>query len=161
MINLLKVKGFNPQKPEEVLYYPQWTRVATTNQRTLGQRIARGGTFSVGEATGLMIDFPQYIFDELLAGNAVSIEGLGTFKLKVSGRSNPDKAKVTSAGCKINVTFSPDSALEARLNSEAEFRFVTKPTDDGEQDAEGETPAPTPDGGSDGGSDDNENSMEP
>ena len=83
------------------------------------------------------------------------------FKLKFFGRSNPDKAKVTSTGCKINITFSPESVLEARLDSDAEFRFVTNPTDDGEQDAEGETPAPTPDGGGDSGSDDSDNSMEP
>ena len=34
MINLIKKKGANPQT-KEAIYYPQWTRVATTTKTTL------------------------------------------------------------------------------------------------------------------------------
>jgi predicted histone-like DNA-binding protein len=163
MISLIKKKGVNPQTREEI-YFPQWTRVSTVNETQLAKRMARGSTFSVGEINGVFADFPQSIIDELLNGNAVSIDGLGTFKLKVQGKSQKDKKLVTSAGAKITVLFDPAAELTSRLNDEKEFRFVEVPTPEGQQDADegGDTPAPsgddtptpTPDpsgGGDDGG----------
>ena len=135
MISLIKKKGANPQT-KEVIYFPQWTRIATTTKTKLAKIMARGSTFSVGEVEGTMTDFAQHICDELLAGNAVDIAGLGTFKLRVSGKSKEKIEDVTSQGATISVLFSPDEELTQRLNTEKEFQFVTKPTADGEQDAE-------------------------
>ena len=116
--------------------------------------MARGSTFSVGEVNGVFADFPQSIIDELLNGNAVSIDGLGTFKLKVQGKSQPEKKLVTSAGAKISVVFEPAAELTSRLNDEREFRFVETPTAEGQQDADGSDDSGSGDGGSDdGGSD--------
>ena len=137
MISLIKKKGVNPQT-KEVIYFPQWTRIATVNETSLAKRMARGSTFSVGEINGVFNDFPQSIIDELLNGNAVSIAGLGTFKLKVSGKSQTEKKDVTSAGAKIIVVFEPAAELTSRLNDEREFRFVEVPTEEGKQDAEGD-----------------------
>ena len=151
MISLIKKKGINPQD-KSTLYFPQWTRVSTVNETQLAKRMARGSTFSVGEINGVFADFPQSIIDELLNGNAVSIDGLGTFKLKVSGKSQKEKKDVTSAGAKISVVFEPAAELTSRLNDEREYRFVEVPTAEGEQDAEGDdTPTPTPDPGDQGG----------
>ena len=137
MIYLIKKKGINPNTKEE-LYYPRWTRQSTTHETALAKRMARGSTFSVGEINGVFNDFPQSIIDELLNGNAVSIAGLGTFKLKVSGKSQKEKKDVTSAGAKITVLFEPAAELTSRLNDEREFRFVEVPTEEGKQDAEGD-----------------------
>lgn len=133
MISLIKKKGINPltQTP---LYFPQWTRIATTTKTALAKIMARGSTFSVGEVEGTMTDFSQHICDELLSGNAVQIAGLGTFKLKVSGKTHANLADVTSQGCTIAVIFDPDTELTQRLNNEHQFQFVTKPTAEGEQD---------------------------
>lgn len=142
MISLIKRKSTNPLTKEE-LYYPRWTRVSTVTETQLSKRMARGSTFSVGEINGVFSDFPQSIIDELLNGNAVSIDGLGTFKLKVQGKSQKEKKLVTSAGCKISVVFDPAAELMSRLNDEKEFRFVEQPTPEGQQDAEegGDTPS--------------------
>ena len=140
------MKGINPQT-KEVIYFPRWTRVSTVHETQLAKRMARGSTFSVGEINGVFADFPQSIIDELLNGNAVSIDGLGTFKLKVSGKSQKEKKDVTSAGAKISVVFEPAAELTSRLNDEKEFRFVEVPTAEGEQDADDE------EGPSDGGGD--------
>ena len=150
MISLIKKKGVNPQT-KEVIYFPQWTRVSTIRETQLAKRMARGSTFSVGEVNGVFADFPQSIIDELLNGNAVNIDGLGTFKLKVSGKSQKDIKAVTTAGCKISVVFEPAAELNSRLNDEKEFRFVDAPTAEGQQDAEGEE---TPDSGTDDGTTD-------
>lgn len=147
MISLIRKKGTNPQD-KSTIYFPQWTRVSTVNETQLAKRMARGSTFSVGEVNGVFADFPQSIIDELLNGNAVHIDGLGTFKLKVSGKSQKEKKDVTSVGAKISVVFEPDVELNSRLNNEREFRFVEVPTAEGQQDAdEGGSPSPeTPEG---------------
>ena len=134
MISLIKMKGTNLQT-KEIIYYPKWTRVSTVTETQLAKRMARGSTFSVGEINGVFADFPQSIIDELLNGNAVKIDGLGTFKLKVQGKSQKEKKLVTSAGAKISVVFEPAAELTSRLNDEKEFRFVDVPTAEGQQDA--------------------------
>ena len=169
MISLIKMKGMNLQT-KEVIYYPKWTRISTVNETQLSKRMSRGSTFSVGEINGVFSDFPQSIIDELLNGNAVSIDGLGTFKLRVQGKSQTDKKLVTSAGAKITVLFEPAAELTSRLNDEREFRFVEVPTAEGQQDADSgdsdnnggttpnpddpnpnPTPNPNPSGGDDTG----------
>ena len=147
MINVIKKKGINPVT-KEVLHWIQWTRVSTVGETALAKRMARGGTYSVGEASGVMLDFPQFIIDELLNGNAVSVAGLGTFKLKVSAKADADPEKVTTRGAKASVLFEPDDELAARIEKEAEFRVVTTPTSEGQKDADNAT-TPTTDG--DGG----------
>ena len=144
MISLIKRKGIHPQT-RTTIYFPKWTRVATVDEKQLAKRMARGSTYSVGEVSGMMQDFPEHIIDELLDGNAVRIDGLGTFKLRVSGKSKVDIKDVTSAGCTVAVVFDPDDELTARLNTEREFRFVAKPTEEGEQDVNTDTPAPSGD----------------
>ncbi len=155
MISLIKMKGVNPQT-KEVIYFPRWTRVSTVSETQLAKRMARGSTFSVGEINGVFADFPQSIIDELLNGNAVKIDGLGTFKLKVQGKSQKDIKAVTSAGATISVVFEPAAELNSRLNDEKEFRFVEVPTAEGQQDADdegGDTPTPTPTPDPSGGGD--------
>lgn len=144
MINVIKKKGINPVT-KEVLHWIQWTRVSTIGETALAKRMARGGTYSVGEASGVMLDFPQYIIDELLNGNAVSVAGLGTFKLKVSAKADADPEKVSTRGAKASVVFEPDAELAARIETEAEFKVVTTPTSEGQKDADNAT-TPTTDG---------------
>ena len=140
MISLIKRKGINPQT-KQAIYFPQWTRVATINKTHLAKVMARTSTFSVGEIEGTMTDFAQQILDQLLAGNAVQVGGLGVFKLRVSGKSKAKAEDVTSSGCQIAVMFDPDAELVSRLNDERQFQFVAKPTADGEQDVNTDTPA--------------------
>lgn len=164
MINVIKKKGANPIT-KQVLHFIQWTRVSTVVETALAKKMARGGTYSVGEASGVMLDFPQFIIDELLNGNAVKVSGLGTFKIKVSGKADPDPEKVTTRGAVASVVFEADPELQSRLQNEAVFKIVTTPTPEGQKDAdnavtpsEGEgTGTQTPAGNDDGseGGDDN------
>ena len=145
MISVIKKKGINPVT-KTVLHWIQWTRVSTVLETALAKRMARGGTYSVGEASGVMLDFPEYIVDELLNGNAVKVAGLGTFKLKVSGKADPDPEKVTTHGAKAFVVFEVDPALASRISNEAEFKVVTTPTPEGQKDADNaNSPATTGD----------------
>ena len=140
MINVIKKKGANPIT-KQVLHFIQWTRVSTVLETALAKKMARGGTYSVGEASGVMLDFPQFIIDELLNGNAVRVAGLGEFKLKVSAKADPDPEKVSTRGAQVSVLFEADPELQSRLQNEAEFKIVTTPTPEGQKDADSaETP---------------------
>ena len=151
VINLIKKKGINPQT-KQVIYFPQWTRRSTDTAMELAEQMD-GSTFSQGEITGMLVDFPKRILRSLMNGNAAKIPGLGTFKLKVQGKAKDKIEDVSSAGCVAQVVFDVDPVLAAQL-SDCKFQFVAKPTAEGEQDAtddtpssdSGNTPAPQPGG---------------
>lgn len=132
-ISLIKQKGVNPIT-KAVLWFLRWTRVQTVTKKQLAKIMSRGSTFSVGECEGLITDIAEFVTDQLLQGNAVRLDGLGTLKLKVSGKAREKKEDVTSAGAVIRVVFEPDADMEQRLNTEKTFQFVEKATADGEQD---------------------------
>lgn len=134
VINLIKKKGINPQT-KQVIYFPQWTRRSTDTAMEIAEQMD-GSTFSQGEIAGVLMDFPKRILRSLMNGNAAKIPGLGTFKLKVTGKTRTAIEDVTTAGCSAQVVFDVDPSLAAQL-ADAKFAFVAKPTPDGEQDVDG------------------------
>ena len=141
VINLIKKKGINPQT-KQVIYFPQWTRRSTDTAMELAEQMD-GSTFSQGEITGMLVDFPKRILRSLMNGNAAKIPGLGTFKLKVQGKAKDKIEDVSAAGCVAQVVFDVDPVLAAPL-SDCTFQFVAKPTAEGEQDATDDTPSTDP-----------------
>lgn len=122
MIQLFKRKGRNPNT-NEIVYYPQIVNNHPVDAVDIAKKMARSSTYSAGETTGVLQDFFEYVYDELLVGNPVCIPGLGTFKPKASGESSPDAHDVTIRNIKLSVIYEPDPSLESRLNTEAEFEF--------------------------------------
>ena len=132
VINLIKKKGINPQT-KKTLFFPQWTRRSTDTAIELAEEMV-GSTYSPGEITGMLVDFPKRLVRSLMNGNAAKLPGLGTFKLKVTGKAQEKLEDVTAQGCTVQVVFDVDPSLAAQLK-DAKFQFVAKPTADGEQDA--------------------------
>ena len=132
VINLIKKKGVNPQT-KATIYFPQWTRRSTDTAMELAEEMV-GSTYSPGEITGMLVDFPKRVIRSLMNGNAAKLPGLGTFKLKVQGKAKENIDEVTSAGCTVQVVFDVDPVLASQLK-DAKFQFVAKPTAEGEQDA--------------------------
>ena len=157
VVNLIKKKGINPQT-KTALYFPQWTRRSTDTAMELAEEMV-GSTYSPGEITGMLVDFPKRIVRSLLNGNAAKLPGLGTFKLKVTGKAQEKLEDVTAQGCTVQVVFDVDPVLASQLKG-AKFQFVEKPTAEGEQDADDTTSSgeQTGNGGTTGGgNDDGEN----
>ena len=148
VINLIKKKGVNPQT-KKTLFFPQWTRRSTDTAMELAEQMD-GSSFSQGEVTGVLIDFPKRILRSLMNGNAAKIPGLGTFKLKVTGKAQEKLEDVTAQGCTAQVVFEVDAQLAAQLK-DAKFQFVSKPTAEGEQDAEDTPTTEQPASGGDTG----------
>ena len=148
VINLIKKKGVNPQT-KKTLFFPQWTRRSTDTAIELAEEMV-GSTYSPGEITGMLVDFPRRLVRSLMNGNAAKIPGLGTFKLKVTGKAQEKLEDVTAQGCTAQVVFEVDNALAAQLK-DAKFQFVSKPTAEGEQDAEDTPTTEQPASGGDTG----------
>lgn len=161
MIDLLKVKGYNPFDKTE-LYYLQFTRRTTHTTTQMAERMSRGSSsYTKGEVAGVTLDLPTAMLESLLDGAAICIDGLGTFKPRVYSQSDTDPAKVTRASLRsIDIQFSPDPKLVAELAARAEYRIVQRATAEGEQDAtteggdqqppaDGQTPTPPPAQGGD------------
>ena len=125
MIGLIKYKGFN-REAQRVHYFPRWTSKGTVTKKALAKVMARSSTFSVGEVEGIMTDFAQYITDALLDGQTVEIDGLGKFRLSVSGKAQAEAKDVTAEGVEVGVVFTPDKEMRERLRTESEFQFVSK-----------------------------------
>ena len=125
MIGLIKYKGFN-REAQRVHYFPRWTSKGTLTKKSLAKLMARSSTFSVGEVEGIMTDFAQYITDALLDGQTVEIDGLGKFRLSVSGKAQAEAKDVTAEGVEVGVVFTPDKEMRERLRTESEFQFVSK-----------------------------------
>lgn len=149
VINLIKKKGVNPQT-KTAIYFPQWTRRSTDTAMELAEEMV-GSTYSPGEITGVLVDFPKRVIRSLMNGNAAKLPGLGTFKLKVQGKAQAKAEDVTAAGCTVQVVFDVDPVLAAQLK-DAKFQFVAKPTAEGEQDAADEPSNGGGNGGAGGGS---------
>ena len=132
VINLIKKKGVNPLT-KATIYFPQWTRRSTDTAMELAEEMV-GSTYSPGEITGMLVDFPKRVIRSLMNGNAAKLPGLGTFKLKVQGKAKENIDDVTTAGCTVQVVFDVDPVLASQLK-DAKFQFVAKPTAEGEQDA--------------------------
>ena len=148
VINLIKKKGVNPQT-KKTLFFPQWTRRSTDTAIELAEEMV-GSTYSPGEITGMLVDFPKRLVRSLMNGNAAKIPGLGTFKLKVTGKAQEKLEDVTAQGCTAQVVFEVDASLAAQLK-DAKFQFVSKPTAEGEQDAEDTPTTEQPASGGDTG----------
>ena len=125
MIGLIKYKGFN-REAQRVHYFPRWTSRGTVTKKALAKVMARSSTFSVGEVEGIMTDFAQYITDALLDGQTVEIDGLGKFRLSVSGKAQAEAKDVTAEGVEVGVVFVPDKEMRERLRTESEFQFISK-----------------------------------
>ena len=148
VINLIKKKGVNPQT-KATIYFPQWTRRSTDTAMELAEEMV-GSTYSPGEITGMLVDFPKRVIRSLMNGNAAKLPGLGTFKLKVQGKAKENIDDVTTAGCTVQVVFDVDPVLASQLK-DAKFQFVAKPTAEGEQDAGDDNTQTGGNGGTTGG----------
>ena len=159
VINLIKKKGVNPQT-RQTIFYPKWTRRSTDMAMELAEEMV-GSTYSPGEITGMLVDFPKRIVRSLMNGNAAKLPGLGTFKLKVQGKAQAKVEDVTAAGCTVQVVFDVDPVLASQLK-DAKFAFVAKPTAEGEQDAADDTPTTDNNqGGTTGGNQNEHGDLEP
>lgn len=148
MINIVKkpanIKGFADASKNGIYYYAAYSRKGTIDTVTLAKQMSEtSSAFTKGEVVGVTIDLPTGIKHALLAGQAVTINGLGTFKPSLSTseiKANKDELKASAVSIK-SLNFAPDASLLKQLNEEAVFQWIdasaASAEDDGSTDAAG------------------------
>ena len=125
MIDLIKRKGYNPLN-KQTLYYPYWVKNQDTDSIKIAKLIAKAGAMSAGMTSGVLLDFPNFMINDLLDGKQINVIGLGTFKLKVTGKAKKTPEEVTATGLELDMVFEPDSAVLSELRGNAKYRFVKR-----------------------------------
>lgn len=127
-----------------VHYYAAYSRKGTANSIDLANVMAEGSSaFSPGEVVGVTIDLPKRIKQALLAGQAVHLDGLGTFKPALSVREvkrKPEDLKTSAISIK-GINFTPDVKLISDLNAEARYEWINANLASGEDDGTTDAPA--------------------
>lgn len=109
-------------------YYAAFSRKGTADSIALAEQMKEGSSaFTRGEVVGITLDLPAHIKQAILNGQAVKINGLGTFKpsLTVSKvQADPDDLKTSAISIK-SINFAPDAELLSDLNAQAEYQWIS------------------------------------
>ena len=147
MINIVKkpiriTLSSDPSK-NGTFYFAAYSRKGTINTVQLaGQMSETSSAFTKGEVVGVTLDLPTGIKRALLDGQAVTIDGLGTFKPALSTRevkANKEDLRASAVSIR-SLNFTPDPKLLAQLNSEVQFQWIDPTAAATEDDGSTDTP---------------------
>ena len=148
MINIVKkpiriVSAADPAK-NGTFYYAAYSRKGTTNTVQLARQMSEtSSSFTKGEVVGVTLDLPTGIKHALLAGQAVTIDGLGTFKPALATREvKAEREELKASAVSIrSLNFTPDPGLLAQLNAEATFQWIDAAAASTEDDGTADSPS--------------------
>lgn len=112
-------------KSSELLYYLRQEpgSFKTITLKTIAQRMERVGSLTAQDARHVFENFMVEIRNELIEGNKVKIEGLGTFQMTFSMNGTEEEKDCTVKKIKrVNIRFSVDNALRLANDSTATTR---------------------------------------
>lgn len=145
----------------KTVYYAAFSRKGTANSIDIATQMKEGSSaFTRGEIIGITMDLPARIKEAMLAGQAVHILGLGTFKPSLATAVQPTKEQLRTSHIHIKgINFQPESELIADLNAKAKFEWIEAAKADAEDSANPDAPidtnstpsAPVPEGSPEGG----------
>ena len=119
-----------------------WTfrqvNVMNLNENAVAKSMAAGGTYSIGETTGVLKDFGTHIAQLLANNNSIKIEGLGTFEISTKSGSAVNKEDLKKSSIKLGINFTPSADILETI-SKAEIKVVQTATVEVEEE---NTPTP-------------------
>ncbi|WP_282037708.1 HU family DNA-binding protein [Saccharicrinis aurantiacus] len=102
----------NPRNAEDIKYYIQQVRNETIGRREFEVAIIEKTALSKAEARGVLVTIADVIREELLRGNAVKLEDLGTFSLRLKSEGAETPEEVTANKLKnVSVGYRPSGEL--------------------------------------------------
>ena len=94
-------------------YAAAQVRDKLTTDKFVAHVARHNSVFSKGTIKGVLADVACCVREQLLNGNKVQLEGLGTFGFTISSEPAENLEKFSAANIKkVNVIFTPDSELE-------------------------------------------------
>lgn len=102
--------------------YPRIIRNQNMDSSALAKRLSKGSPLLKGEMLGCIEQIKTQLIEELLNGNSVSIDGLGTFSLSAEANRSVDKPEeIRAASIHVkSVNFRAAPELMSRMK-EARF----------------------------------------
>ena len=115
--------AIRPDEPAKA-YANGQVREKLSTDKFVAHVASHNSVFSKGTIKGVLADIACCLREQLLNGNKVHLEGLGTFGFTISSEGAESMEKFTAANIKkINIIFTPDVDLE-NLIDDAVFEPV-------------------------------------
>ena len=109
----------NPIHPEKgsLAYATPQVREKLSTSKFISHVASHNTVFSKGTIKGVLADIASCLREQLLNGNKVQLEGLGTFGITLNSQGAESLEKFTATNIKkINVIFTPDTDLEGLID---------------------------------------------
>lgn len=104
-------------------YSPRVRPRATTGLQAIGQRIAAASTLAPADIQATLVAFTELIESELIAGNWVSLDGIGIITSSLTGRlAGPTDP--LPADSKVEIGFRADGRLRRNVRANAELTRI-------------------------------------
>ena len=116
----------NPIHPEKgsLAYATPQVREKLSTSKFISHVASHNTVFSKGTIKGVLADIASCLREQLLNGNKVQLEGLGTFGITLNSQGAESLKTFTADNIKnINIVFTPDAELE-NLIDDAAFEVV-------------------------------------
>ena len=116
----------NPIHPEKgsLAYATPQVREKLSTSKFISHVASHNTVFSKGTIKGVLADIASCLREQLLNGNKVQLEGLGTFGITLNSQGAESLKAFTADNIKnINIVFTPDAELE-NLIDDAAFDLV-------------------------------------
>ena len=137
MLQVKKIQFKNAQTKSMDWTFRQ-VNVMNLNENAVAKSMAAGGTYSIGETTGVLKDFGTHIAQLLANNNSIKIEGLGTFEISTKSGSAVNKEDLKKSSIKLGINFTPSADILETI-SKAEIKVVQTATVEVEEE---NTPTP-------------------
>ena len=109
----------NPIHPEKgsLAYATPQVREKLSTSKFISHVASHNTVFSKGTIKGVLADVACCLREQLLNGNKIQLDGLGTFGFTLSSHGAESLEKFTATNIKkINVIFTPDTDLEGLID---------------------------------------------
>ena len=109
----------NPIHPEKgsLAYATPQVREKLSTSKFISHVASHNTVFSKGTIKGVLADIASCLREQLLNGNKVELEGLGTFGITLNSQGAESLKTFTADNIKnINVIFTPDTDLEGLID---------------------------------------------
>nr|WP_319398064.1 HU family DNA-binding protein [uncultured Carboxylicivirga sp.] len=115
----------NPLNRDEKKYYAQAIRYKTIKRSEIEEEMVEKTALSKAEARGVLVTLSDIIRKQLLGGNAVKLEGIGTFSVRVKsdGMVTPEELTGNNIHTVI-INYRADNELNQAVKN-ASFEKIT------------------------------------
>ena len=109
-------------EPPTTKYYPCAVRKEVVDLEALAEQISESSTVSEVDCYAVVVGLRKVILQQLMRGNSVNIDHLGTFSISLAVTGETEQSDVTAKNIlNAKINFKPDVRMKRKL-AEAKFK---------------------------------------